>query len=695
MQLKCGSFSKPDLQNAAVIGQHVEQKVAVIGQHVEQKVAVIGQHAEQKVAVIGQHVEQSCRDQYLHAAVEEVLPVLMEQRVCVLLLGESCDTDGIVRFSDKINAASDERPPMSLRSKVTMKSPALYIYTSGTTGFPKAAVINHERVWMASHLQFMLWVSSSDIIYICLPLYHSSGFLMGLTGAIERGITVVLKRKFSASQFWDDCRKHNVTVIQYIGEIMRYLCNTPKTDRDRVHSVWLAFGNGIRGDTWMEFLQRFGNVRVTECYGSTEGNIGFVNYVGKIGATGRVNMFLKRTLSYALIKYDTEKEEPLRNSRGFCEEVPTGESGLLVTKITNVAPFSGYASNQQQTDRKKLRNVFVEGDLYFNSGDLLKADGQGFLYFQDRIGDTFRWKGENVATSEVADVLISVDFIEEANVYGVKVPGHEGRIGMAVVKLKEGRSFDGGALFEQAQRLLPAYARPHFIRIQVALDVTSTFKQVKVRLVEEGFNPSAIRDPLYFLEDRKRTYRPVHLLHGTLPQAGHAMELQQPFLPSAALGGHRTLWDLCQGSRGRGFPQVEGGVWSGGREFCAAAHGACGSSLALTHQVLIDHGLQPHPALGQAVAQLLRLLLLPQGLLFILRGFGVGAEAEGERAGAEPGLHQLGGRALDDAPVPVDVLGLGELGCHGEADNEFGAHGGRDQEHGANDIRLRQSEACF
>ncbi|KAL6479599.1 hypothetical protein MHYP_G00130320 [Metynnis hypsauchen] len=445
----------------------------------------------------------------LHAAVEEVLPVLMEQQVCVLLLGERCDTDGIVCFSEKINAASDERPPMSLRSKVTMKSPALYIYTSGTTGFPKAAVINHERVWMASHLQFMSGVSSNDIIYICLPLYHSSGFLMGLTGAIERGITVVLKRKFSASQFWDDCRKHNVTVIQYIGETMRYLCNTPKTDRDRVHSVRLAFGNGIRGDTWIEFLQRFGNVRISECYGSTEGNIGFVNYVGKIGASGRVNVFLKRALSYALIKYDTEKEEPLRNSRGFCEEVPTGESGLLVAKITNVAPFSGYANNQQQTDRKRLRNVFVEGDLYFNSGDLLKADGQGFLYFQDRIGDTFRWKGENVATSEVADVLLSVDFIEEANVYGVKVPGHEGRIGMAVVKLKEGRSFDGAALFEQVQSLLPAYAQPRFIRIQVALEVTGTFKQVKMRLAEEGFNPNTIRDPLYFLEDRKRTYVPM------------------------------------------------------------------------------------------------------------------------------------------------------------------------------------------
>ncbi|KAI4894328.1 hypothetical protein NFI96_025116, partial [Prochilodus magdalenae] len=445
----------------------------------------------------------------LREAVEEVLPVLKERQARVLLLAERCDTDGIVCFSEKINTASDEQPPISLRSKVTMKSPALYIFTSGTTGLPKAAVINHERMWMASSIQFVFGVTSDDIIYICLPLYHSSGFLMGLTGAIERGTTVVLRRKFSVSQFWKDCRKYNVTVIQYIGETMRYLCNTPKTDSDRVHKVRMAIGNGIREDTWVQFVQRFGDVRICECYGATEANIGFVNYTGKVGATGRVTALLKRTSPFALIRYDTEKEEPVRNSRGFCEEVPTGETGLLVGKITKAAPFNGYANSQQQTDKKRLRNVFVEGDVYFNSGDLLRTDQEGFIYFQDRIGDTFRWKGENVATSEVTDVLNPVDFVEEANVYGVKVPGHEGRIGMAAVKIKEGRSFDGSALFDQVQSLLPSYAWPRFIRIQVEVDVTSTFKQMKRKLAEEGFNPNTVRDPLYFLEDRKRTYVPM------------------------------------------------------------------------------------------------------------------------------------------------------------------------------------------
>uniref|UniRef100_A0A4W4H9I8 long-chain-fatty-acid--CoA ligase n=1 Tax=Electrophorus electricus TaxID=8005 RepID=A0A4W4H9I8_ELEEL len=368
------------------------------------------------------------------------------------------------------------------------------------SGLPKAAVISHERVWLASCLQSMSGVCSDDIIYVCLPLYHSAGFLMGLTGAIERGITVLLRRKFSASQFWNECRKHNVTVIQYIGETMRYLCNTPKNDC--VHNVRIAIGNGIRADTWVDFLQRFGHVRICECYGATEGNVGFVNYTGKIGAIGRMN----KASHFALIKYDTEREEPVRDSRGFCMEVVTGETGLLVAKVTKVAPFSGYANNQQQTDKKTLRNVFQEGDVYFNSGDLMRVDREGFVYFQDRIGDTFRWKGENVATTEVTDILIMLDFIEESNVYGVKVPGHEGRIGMAAVRLREGMAFDGSVMHQHVESYLPAYSRPRFIRIQRAMNITSTFKQMKVKLAEEGFNPKTIQDPLYFLDDEKKTY---------------------------------------------------------------------------------------------------------------------------------------------------------------------------------------------
>lgn len=439
----------------------------------------------------------------LRGAVEEVLPTLKQQGIRVFILSDKCDVEGIESFSEKIQQASDEPVSPQLRANLNLKSPALYIYTSGTTGLPKAALVNHERILMASYLQSMSGIHSDDVIYIYLPLYHSAGFLMGLCGAIERGITVVLRRKFSASNFWSDCRKYNVTVIQYIGEIMRYLCNTPKKDNEKDHRVRVALGNGIRADTWADFLERFGDIHICECYGATEGNIGFVNYVGKVGAIGRENFFQKRFVSYALIRYDTEKEEPVRDSKGFCIKVPTGETGLLVGKISKMAPFSGYAKNEQQTEKKKLKNVFETGDLYFNSGDLLRIDDEGFVYFQDRIGDTFRWKGENVATTEVSDNLIAVDFIEEANVYGVKVPGHEGRIGMAALKLKENMDFDGKATYQHVKSYLPSYARPRFIRIQDDLVVTGTFKQMKVKLAEEGFNPAVIKDPLYFLEENK------------------------------------------------------------------------------------------------------------------------------------------------------------------------------------------------
>ncbi|XP_034050908.1 very long-chain acyl-CoA synthetase-like [Thalassophryne amazonica] len=439
----------------------------------------------------------------LRGAVEEVLPSLGQQGVRVFILSESCDLEGLESLSDKIQQASDQPLSPQLRSSIHLKSPALYIYTSGTTGLPKAAVINHMKLWMASFLQSFAGICSNDVIYLNLPLYHSAGFMMGLCGAIERGASIILKRKFSASQFWNDCRKYNVTAIQYIGEILRYLCNTPKRDNDRDHKVRVAFGNGIRGDIWTEFLQRFGDIHILESYGATESNIGFLNYSAKVGAIGRENFFHKAMCPYALIQYDTEKEEPVKDSRGFCIKVPRGETGLLVAKIVKLSPFIGYAKNKQQTEKKKMRDVFVKGDLYFNTGDLLKIDKEGFVYFQDRIGDTFRWKGENVATTEVADVLVMVDCIEEVNVYGVKVPGHEGRIGMAALKLKENMEFDRKVTYEHVKTYLPSYARPRFIRIQDVLAVTGTFKQTKLKLAEDGFNPAVVTDPLFYLQDNQ------------------------------------------------------------------------------------------------------------------------------------------------------------------------------------------------
>ncbi|XP_036298409.1 very long-chain acyl-CoA synthetase [Pipistrellus kuhlii] len=445
----------------------------------------------------------------LQAAVEEVLPSLKQDDVSVYYVSRTSNTDGVDSFLDKVDEVSTEPIPESWRSEVTFSTPALYIYTSGTTGLPKAAKINHHRLWLGTGLSRVSKIKKDDIIYTTLPLYHSAALMIGLHGCIVAGATIVLRNKFSASQFWDDCRKYNVTVIQYIGELLRYLCNSPPKPNDRDHKVRVALGNGLRGDVWREFIKRFGDIHIYEFYAATEGNIGFVNYTRKIGAVGRVNYLQRKVVSYELIKYDVEKDEPVRNENGYCIKVPKGEVGLLVCRITELTPFSGYAGGKTQTEKKKLRDVFKKGDVYFNSGDLLMIDHDNFIYFHDRVGDTFRWKGENVATTEVADTLGLVDFVQEANVYGVPVPGHEGRIGMASIKMKEGHEFDGKKLFKHVADYLPAYARPRFLRIQDTIEITGTFKHRKVTLVEEGFSPAVIKDALYFLDDKAAMYVPM------------------------------------------------------------------------------------------------------------------------------------------------------------------------------------------
>ncbi|XP_055218962.2 long-chain fatty acid transport protein 2 isoform X2 [Gorilla gorilla gorilla] len=392
----------------------------------------------------------------LQAAVEEILPSLKKDDVSIYYVSRTSNTDGIDSFLDKVDEVSTEPIPESWRSEVTFSTTALYIYTSGTTG-----------------------------------------------------ATLALRTKFSASQFWDDCRKYNVTVIQYIGELLRYLCNSPQKPNDRDHKVRLALGNGLRGDVWRQFVKRFGDICIYEFYAATEGNIGFMNYARKVGAVGRVNYLQKKIITYDLIKYDVEKDEPVRDENGYCIRVPKGEVGLLVCKITQLTPFNGYAGAKAQTEKKKLRDVFKKGDLYFNSGDLLMVDHENFIYFHDRVGDTFRWKGENVATTEVADTVGLVDFVQEVNVYGVHVPDHEGRIGMASIKMKENHEFDGKKLFQHIADYLPSYARPRFLRIQDTIEITGTFKHRKMTLVEEGFNPAVIKDALYFLDDTAKMYVPM------------------------------------------------------------------------------------------------------------------------------------------------------------------------------------------
>ncbi|XP_017594847.1 PREDICTED: long-chain fatty acid transport protein 6 isoform X2 [Corvus brachyrhynchos] len=373
-------------------------------------------------------------------------------------------------------------------------------------GLPKAAVISHLQILKGAAGLWAFGATSEDIVYITLPLYHSAASLLGIGGCIELGATCVLKKKFSASQFWSDCRRYNVTVIQYIGELCRYLCNQPVKEGEKNHKVRLAVGNGVRNDVWREFLDRFGAVKICEFYGATEGNICFMNHTGKVGSVGRTNFFYKLFFPFDLIKYDFQKDEPIRNKHGWCEKVKKGEAGLLISKVNAKNPFFGYAGNKRHTEKKLLCEVFKKGDLYFNTGDLMVQDHDNFLYFWDRIGDTFRWKGENVATTEVSDVIVMLDFIQEANVYGVSVPGHEGNAGMASLILKHNASLDLEQMYKQVVTYLPSYACPLFLRVQEKMEMTGTFKQQKFQLVDEGFNPSTITDPLYFLDNSKKAY---------------------------------------------------------------------------------------------------------------------------------------------------------------------------------------------
>uniref|UniRef100_A0A4W4GKH7 long-chain-fatty-acid--CoA ligase n=1 Tax=Electrophorus electricus TaxID=8005 RepID=A0A4W4GKH7_ELEEL len=368
-------------------------------------------------------------------------------------------------------------------------------------GLPKAARISHIKAVMSMAFLRLCGANENDKIYMALPLYHMAASLLGIGGCIDLGATCVLKKKFSASQFWKDCIKHDVTVLQYIGELCRYLVHQPKVDK--AHRVRIAAGSGLRADVWKEFSRRFGKIQIREAYGLTEASIGFVNYTTEIGPIGRVS------LPFELLKCHPETCEPVRTNTGRCVVVNKGETGLLVAPLSFTNPFLGYVGNKAMTEKKLLRDVFKDGDVYFNTGDLMLQDHRDFVYFKDRTGDTFRWKGENVATTEVSEILGCLDFLQEVNVYGVTVPGYEGRAGMAALVLKEGCELDGESLYNHLLQNLPAYSWPWFLRLQTSLDVTETFKQQKKELVEDGFCPRTIQEPLYFLDSYKKTYVPL------------------------------------------------------------------------------------------------------------------------------------------------------------------------------------------
>ena len=399
---------------------------------------------------------------------------------------------------------SDAPLPKDVRAGLTSDQKLLYIYTSGTTGLPKAANFSHLRfIATSAGARAIGGLGPGDRMYIVLPLYHSAGGAMALGGTLLSGATAVLARKFSASRFWEDCVRHDVTAFQYIGELCRYLLNSPSHPDERRHRLRYAVGNGLRPEIWQPFQDRFAVPTIYEFYGATEGNVVCMNVDGRVGSIGRVPGLVRRITGLHLVKFDVEKEEVIRGPDGFCIDCEVGEAGEAIGRITETARFEGY-SDAKATEKKVLRDVFEKGDAYFRTGDLLREDAEGYFYFVDRIGDTFRWKGENVSTGEVAEVVATCPGVKEANVYGVEVPGTDGRAGMASLVIDD--DFDVDGLQAHVERQLASYARPLFLRILPEIEITGTFKHRKVDAVKEGFDPERVSDPLYFLDPEKRSY---------------------------------------------------------------------------------------------------------------------------------------------------------------------------------------------
>lgn len=401
----------------------------------------------------------------------------------------------------------------ALRTGFDNRRPCFYVFTSGTTGLPKAALISHGRFlsvgagWLS-----VLPLGEEDVFYCALPLFHGAALMSLYSTALQAGGTVLVRRRFSVSRFWSDVQAWRVTVFQYVGEVIRYLVNAPPVPQEKGHSLKLIMGSGVGIDVWSRFKRRFGErVTILEGWGATESNANMSNFDQKPGSCGRIP-FPERS-HVRLLRYDQGADELMRDAEGRYALCRPGEVGELYGQIRRgtgeiVAPFEGYTTDSD-TEAKILRDVFEPGDAWWRSGDLFRFDEDGYFYFVDRIGDTFRWKGENVSTTEVAQQLSAYEDAETINVYGVKVPGHEGRACMAALELKPGRAFDPGAFYRCVAGNLPDYAQPLFVRILAAADVTVNYKLRKVRLREEGFDAARVGDPLYGLDREQKTYSPL------------------------------------------------------------------------------------------------------------------------------------------------------------------------------------------
>jgi fatty-acyl-CoA synthase len=436
----------------------------------------------------------------LDAAADE-----LTSRPKIWVHGESCSVHP--RIDHAVDSYSAETIGDLAHRPVRINDPALLIYTSGTTGLPKAAYVSHRRV-----LEWSFWFAGlmdagpDDRMYDCLPLYHSVGGVVATGALLVRGGSVLIRDRFSAQRFWDDVIDGGCTLMQYIGELARYLVNAPANPRERAHRLRIACGNGLQADVWQRFQARFALPRILEFYAATEGNFSLYNVEGKIGAIGRVPSFLAHRFPLRLVRFDPDAAAPVRDANGLCIRCGTNEIGEAIGKIHDGAhggTFEGY-TNADASAQKILRNVFAPGDAWYRTGDLMRRDAGGFFYFVDRIGDTFRWKGENVSTSEVAAAIAMFPGIVEATVYGVHIPGSDGKAGMAAIVCDGPLDFT--AFRDHLARRLPAYARPLFVRLMQRIEVTGTFKHAKSDLVRDGYDPVATDDPIYFYDLVRRDF---------------------------------------------------------------------------------------------------------------------------------------------------------------------------------------------
>ena len=409
--------------------------------------------------------------------------------------------DEFPRIDQEIERWGGEKLSDFERRPLTIKDRALYIYTSGTTGLPKAALVSHYRLMQWSHwFAGVMDIGSNDRMYNCLPMYHSVGGVLATGSTLVGGGSVVLRQKFSAHEFWMDIIRWDCTLFQYIGELCRYLLHTEFHAHEIDHRIRMCCGNGLRPDIWNDFKSRFRIPQILEFYAATEGTVSLSNIDGKPGSIGRIPPYLAHRFPLALVKFDIENDAPIRNDRGFCIRCGINEPGEAIGKISTDAAslssrFEGYSS-EEASEQKILRNVFEPGDAWFRTGDLMRKDEKGYFYFVDRIGDTFRWKGENVSTFEVSEAICAFPGIKEATVYGVTLPGTDGRAGMAALVADE--DLDFAAFRAHLIARLPPYAWPIFLRLQRQLQVTATFKHTKNDLARDGYDPAITNDIILF-----------------------------------------------------------------------------------------------------------------------------------------------------------------------------------------------------